>query len=67
MLLMAWAAALHPAFWPAHNCRQPAASASSGLISATMAFPMIRLNTSPIPIGLTPEGAFSNGISLFDK
>ena len=60
---IACVAASHPASCPAHNCNDPAFFMISGLIVDIIAFPIIRLNTSPIPIGRTPE-YLSRGISL---
>ena len=46
-------AASHPACCPAHNCNDPELFMISGLIVDIIAFPIIRLTTSPIPIGRT--------------
>ena len=55
--------ASHPPRCPAHNWRSPADSMISVLQLRTTALPMIRLKTSPIPIGLRP-GFLSRGISF---
>ena len=56
-------AASHPDGCPAQTWDTPAARVISLLSTVIRDLPMIRLRTSPIPIGLTP-GFLSRGISL---
>ena len=52
--LIEWTAASQPARWPAHNWRQPEASMTSCFTTRKTALAMIRLEVSPMPMGLTP-------------
>ena len=52
--LMAWMAASHPARWPEHDCKVPAAFIGSNLRWLINDYPISRLITSPMPIGLMP-------------
>ena len=57
--LMAWIAASHPPFCPAHTCTDPAAACISSLTIFNTDLDMMRRTTSPTPIGLTPGHLFS--------
>ena len=59
---IAWTAASQPDICPAHTWSGPAASWMSLLMTAAIAFPMIRRTVSPTPIGLTP-GHLSKAMS----
>ena len=54
MSLMACMVASHPPSCPAHTCKGPAALRTSSFTMLITALAMIRLGTSPTPIGLTP-------------
>ena len=56
-------AASHPPSCPAQSCEVPTTLRMSGLTTASVTFPTIRLRTSPTPIGRTP-GCLSSAISL---
>ena len=56
-------AASQPACWPTHSCLIPTALKMSSLMTDSTALPIILLETSPIPIGLTP-GCLSSAMSL---
>ena len=55
-----------PEIWPAQSCTEPVASWMSALVMVKMAFAMIRLAVSPIPIGRTP-GHLLRAISRRDN
>ena len=50
----AWTAASVPDSWPPQSCWEPTASWMSPLVILSTALAMIRLATSPIPMGRTP-------------
>ena len=56
-------AASHLAVCPERTCKAPVTSFTADLVTCMMALPIILLNTSPIPIGLTP-GHLSMAINL---
>ena len=59
-------AALHPALWPAHNCKHPAAFVMSSFTTFITIFPAIRRRALPTSIGRNP-GFLSREMGLQAK